>query len=246
MIQRDLVSAADKQHNNCDSNCKDILKNTGSPYTSFKATVMEEGYQVVEIPGKGRGLVATRNLEAGELVLSEKMFLKLDSNSAKDLSVFLKLDPKIKEKLGKLSCPAEDMGYDKSDPEKYLAHCLLKKFRLNRICTAEKSSSCAVFEIISMINHSCVPNVYWFWMEDKTTMEIRVLKKIAEGEEIVTTYIHLHSGAEFPLRHHRMKMLLPWKFVCRSFSILKYILQFQTFSYIFQLGLSLSGASSVL
>ena len=67
-----------------------------------------------------------------------------------------------------------------------------------------------------MINHSCVPNVYWFWMEDETTMEIRVLKKIEEGEEIVTTYIHLHSGCEFPLRHHRMRMLLPWKFVCRS------------------------------
>ena len=177
---------------------------------------MEENYQVVEVAGKGRGLVASRSLEAGELVLSEKMFLKLDGSSAKDLYVFQRLDPEIKEKLDKLSCPADDIDFDKSDPDKYLSRCLMKKFRLNRICTAEKSDSCAVFETISMINHSCVPNVYWFWMEDETTMEIRVLKKIEEGEEIVTTYIHLHSGCEFPLKHHRMRMLLPWKFVCRS------------------------------
>ena len=62
---------------------------------------VDQAYQVVEVPGKGRGLVATRTLEAGELVLSEKMFLKLDSNSAKDTSVFQKLDPEIKEKLDK-------------------------------------------------------------------------------------------------------------------------------------------------
>ena len=177
---------------------------------------MEEAYRVVEVPGKGRGLVARRTLEAGELVLSEKMFLKLDSNSAKDVSVFQRLHPEIKEKLAKLSCPAEDMDFDTSDPDKYLSRCLLKKFRLNRISLPEKSDACAVFETISMINHSCVPNVFWFWMEDETTMEIRVLKKIEEGEEIVTTYIHLDSGCEFPLRHQRVKMLLPWNFACRS------------------------------
>ena len=190
---------------------------------------VDQAYQVVEVPGKGRGLVATRTLEAGELVLSEKMFLKLDSNSAKDVSVFQKLDPEIKEKLGRLSTPAEDMDFGKSDSNKYLSHSLLKKFMFNRICTVEKSDSCAVFEMISLINHSCVPNVYWFWMEDETTMEIRVLRKIGEGEEIVTTYIHLHSGVEFPLRHHRMRMLLPWKFVCRSFVSFPYISHFQTF-----------------
>ena len=180
---------------------------------------MEEVYRMVEMSDKGRGLVATRTLNAGELVLSEKLFLKLDSSSAKDVSVFQRLHPEIKEKLSKLSCPAEDMvDFDTAEPDKYFPHCLLKKFRLNRISLPGKSDT-AVFETISMINHSCVPNVFWFWMEDETTMEIRVLKKIEEGEEIVTTYIHLDSGAEFPLRHQRMRMLLPWKFVCRSFVI---------------------------
>ena len=179
----------------------------------------EKVYQVVEVAGKGRGLVATKILETGDLVLSEKMFLKLDVDSAKDVSVFQRLDPETKEKLEKLSCPAGELDFDRSDPDQYLAQCLLKKFSLNRICTLEKSDSCAVFETISLINHSCIPNVYWFWLEDKTTMEIRVLKKIEVGEEIVATYIHLHSGLEFPLRHHRMKMLLAWKFSCRFCSL---------------------------
>ena len=34
-------------------------------------------YKLVKIEGKGRGLVSTRNLEVGDLVVSEKAFLKL-------------------------------------------------------------------------------------------------------------------------------------------------------------------------
>ena len=62
-------------------------------------------YKLVQIEGKGRGLVATRTLEIGELVLSEKAFLKTSSKF--NVSFFSHLKPEIQAKLMNLSCPAD-------------------------------------------------------------------------------------------------------------------------------------------
>ena len=196
-----------------DSNCKDSNSVSGPFVQEQKLHTnmgREKAYEIIKVPGKGRGLVATRILEVGDLVFSEKTFLKLDNSLAKDVSVFENLSPAVKEKLGRLSHPGGDLD---QDPHSSLS--LQKKFRINRIDVPEGSRFSAVFEDISMINHSCVPNVFWFWKDDEETLEIRVLKKIEEGEEIVSTYIHLHSGNPFPLRHQRWEMLQPWGFVCR-------------------------------
>ena len=83
----------------------------------------------------------------------------------------------------------------------------------NRISIGNKSNESAVFEVISMINHSCKPNVAWFTKEeDKMQKEVRVCRKIIEGEEIVASYVNL---GELPLRQQRQELLRPWAFECR-------------------------------
>ena len=70
---------------------------------------LEAPYKLVEIEGKGRGLVATRSLEVGDLVLSEKAFLKAPNNASMGFtkSFFLRLKPDIRAKLMNLSSPAD-------------------------------------------------------------------------------------------------------------------------------------------
>ena len=172
----------------------------------------EAAYKVMEIAGKGRGLVASRTLEIGELVVSERLFLKLSSGSEYDLSSFCHLDTKVQEKLTNLSCPSR-----LRDSETTPAEILQMKFLTNCIYVNpdnEKSAGSAVFETISMINHSCIPNVAWFMEEDDATRkEVRVCKRIQEGEEIVASYIDL---SQLPLRQRRRDLLMPtWNFVCR-------------------------------
>ena len=173
---------------------------------------------MAQIKGKGRDLVATRTLEVGELVFSEKAFLKMPSKSPLGFynSVFSRLKPDIRAKLMNLSCP-EDTKQGLEDNQ-----ILLMKFQANCF-EVENEGEAAVFELMSMINHSCKSNVVSFTEEaDKTRREVRVCRKIQEGDEIVVSYITLsglplHCSAVqcSALRQERMDRLRKWGFECR-------------------------------
>ena len=169
----------------------------------------QPAYKVVQMEGKGRGLVATRTLEVGELVFSEKAFLKAPRRATWGFYKFLfsRLEPDVRAKLMNLSCPEDTELKDQNQ-------ILLLKFQANCFeLENEDEDEAAVFEIMSMINHSCKSNVMWFTDEaDKTRKEVRVCRKIQEGEEIVVSYITL---SELPLRQQRMEKLGKWGFECR-------------------------------
>ena len=170
----------------------------------------QPAYKLAQIEGKGRGLVATRTLEVGELVFSEKAFLKAPRQATWGFykSLFSRLEPDIQAKLMNLACP-EDTMQDLENNK-----ILLMKFQANCFeLDDEDEDEAAVFEMLSMINHSCKSNVMWFTEEaDKTRREVCVCRKIQEGEEIVVSYITL---SELPLRQQRMAKLRKWGFECR-------------------------------
>ena len=174
-------------------------------------------YKLLQVEGKGRGLVATRTLEVGELVLSEKAFLKIPSRDVISKS-FCHLDADVEAKLMNLSCPADAM-LEKLSQESILENMskiLLRKFGANRmevLSGGGATGDSVVFETMSMINHSCMPNVAWFTEEeDDTRKEVRVCRRIQEGEEILASYIELD---ELPLKQKRREMLKFWNFECR-------------------------------
>ena len=170
---------------------------------------LEAPYKLVEIEGKGRGLVATRTLEIGELVISEKPFLI--ATNFELFQLLLNAEPEIRTKLMNLSSrPAEAMPM----PillRKFYSNCIEEKAKPTGANSAVQAS--AVFEMISMINHSCKPNVVWCPEEaDKARAEVRVCRRIKEGEEIVASYL---ASLQHPLRQERRDMLSPRGFVCR-------------------------------
>ena len=125
-------------------------------------------YRLVEIEDKGRGLVAAKDLEVGDLVFEEKAFLKLPSKA--ELSFYKtelsRLEPDIQAKLMNLSY-AENANLNNLDE----SAILLKKFNSNCFEVEDNNAlvqEAAVFEMLSMINHSCKSNVMYFSEEADT------------------------------------------------------------------------------
>ena len=73
-----------------------------------------------------------------------------------------------------------------------------------------------IYEKISLINHSCIPNVVWSWvLGDFQRKQVRALKNIEKGEEILAMY---HSSNEFcygSREFRRQELLDGFGFLCQ-------------------------------
>ena len=72
----------------------------------------------------------------------------------------------------------------------------------------------AMYKTISRINHSCAPNVVWSWIlgdKSKVEKQMRVVREIKEGEEILVRY---WGAFTFPSRDERQARLRDWNFIC--------------------------------
>lgn len=174
-------------------------------------------FEVVEVPGKGRGLVATKVLEVGDLVVSEKPLLTLKCQpTPRDFRVtmanFEKLTPEKKgvilamEETGEVKLSAGFCLLNDSEQQ------MARKFQAYAIDSGlDEDAPSALYEHICLINHSCSPNV--FWTDGKeTAQEVRVCRRIEVGEEIVAGY---YVFSDFPLRQERRdKISRERQFLC--------------------------------
>jgi len=169
---------------------------------------------VTEIPGKGRGLVAARDIKMGEQIFKEKPAIQLCLNddlpmnsretfilqSLKDQIENLPEEAKLqffKLKPDDDTCvhPIWNSFYQtvasRSSPSEYKA---LKLFVANSVHFA-KNKFVLLFLNIGLVNHSCAPNavtgcgsLYQKEKADVQVEELRASKNIAKGEEITTCY----------------------------------------------------------
>lgn len=78
-------------------------------------------------------------------------------------------------------------------------------------CFGVGSGHQAVFDVCSMFNNSCLPNVSMSWDEDDDTMNVFAVTPIAEGEELTFCY-----AGPLSARNERHEILQSiWEFDCR-------------------------------
>ena len=77
-----------------------------------------------------------------------------------------------------------------------------------------KRDGTALYTTISRINHDCSPNAEWSFLEEKRThKEVRAIRNIKKGEEVLTNYII--NNDSFPTTVHRRHILTKeWGFKC--------------------------------
>ncbi|KAI1455479.1 SET domain-containing protein [Annulohypoxylon moriforme] len=138
-------------------------------------------FEVRQIPGKGRGLVATSDIARGTRIVSEKPLFTIDSMPQ------LKIEEIIAAKIKALP---------KEQQRQYLS--LHNNFPGRRPFTGIARTNClpcgsgstvgAVYPTICLINHSCLPNACNNWNEDDEIETIHAVRPISAGEEITIDY----------------------------------------------------------
>jgi len=134
-------------------------------------------FKIEDTQHAGRGLVAARQIRAGQLILLERAALLLETDDITEENInnkIQKLKPEIKEKFASL-CPTKELAMNST------------KFTCNAVNI--DTNKFGLFLILAMVNHSCVPTAVWGSTECVDTLELRALTDISAGTEITVNYI---------------------------------------------------------
>ncbi|VDB85283.1 unnamed protein product [Peniophora sp. CBMAI 1063] len=189
-------------------------------------------YEVRDVVGRGLGVYATEDIQAGDLITAERpLIVKMAMNSARarsDLSpedilraTFANLERSMEllcsrmssETLRKYTSLYNSHKTDGSGP-------LTGIFRTNGfnvgvndpaipgVDAANGVYSC-VGALSSRYNHSCLPNASHEFNMPSFSMEIHAVRPVAKGEEITVSYTDLSATAA-----ERQAQLKPYGFTC--------------------------------
>jgi len=180
-------------------------------------------FTVQTIPGKGRGLVATRRLGLGLVVLTEVPVLvlsKLRPNYDKLMADFLNLSKDSQAKILQLQDFLE-VSEDLTDTNK-LSVKLKRIFEVNSIVSHEDDEEVMknLYLTASLLNHDCKPNLTWHSVEGR--IMVKVLRRVEKGEELTVSYINsvdgtFQRGVGCPPWRQRKERLVKYRFECRCY-----------------------------
>jgi len=175
----------------------------------------KEIFTIKEIPGKGKGMVASTHIEPGATILKEiphidVVFEDYDEALMEIIRQFGDLKKERKQEFANLFDP-EDSSNKKMSRSKilriFLANCVDIKG------PKEDEDHRGVFLMFSRINHSCSPNAVISWSKLPSEISIRASKRISIDEEITINYIR--DDGCFYLEKRRKEILQQtWNFDC--------------------------------
>ncbi|KAG6249357.1 hypothetical protein E4U23_002223 [Claviceps purpurea] len=169
-------------------------------------------YAVRDIPGKGKGLVATRNIPNGMRILSERPLIHAPFNSSNEQRKKI-----IDSQVQALNEKERDIFL--SFPNRYAFSDSATRysgiFRTSSILAdlIESRKTLAIFPQACRINHDCDNNAEKEWNCDTQRLTVHAMRDIEEGEEITVTY--LPSVSDQKARQKKLKSDYHFTCLCR-------------------------------
>ncbi|KAJ7111449.1 hypothetical protein C8R44DRAFT_856684 [Mycena epipterygia] len=142
---------------------------------------------IVDIAGKGKGVIAKERILRGTLIISEKPRITLHGGNAL-------------EKIRAL--PREDLLFFMSFPCGPNEHPIFGRLKHFTPCVGD--NAVGLCSTICRVNHTCYspkgsPNAAYFWNVGTKEEELRALKEIHEEQEIEVSYMEDISNYTDPL-----------------------------------------------
>ncbi|CAO2649924.1 Nn.00g012160.m01.CDS01 [Neocucurbitaria sp. VM-36] len=177
-------------------------------------------WKIVDIPGKDKGVVATRKIKQYETFMMDQAAVVVDMEAEKALSQrenqrLLKIavdrllvPGMIRDMSDKHEGRSDDVAEEKEEEEEGMLEEHIMKTNAFGGTIADVSSR-ALYPVISRINHACNPNSFVLFSRAGVSMAIKAYRDIQPGEEITISYLLL--GTPFTQRQHLIKR---WGFTC--------------------------------
>ena len=161
-------------------------------------------FKLVDIPGKGMGVVATCAIKRGTVIIDESA--AIDSETPVDAGALEPAeneddlaaehrgsvqDVRIITHLISNSAQAPDIMQLADSGEGRLGKTAYGVFMTNALPKGANTRFGALFLTCSRFNHSCTPNAYHSYLNDRNVQRVYVVRDIAEGDEICTSYIDM-------------------------------------------------------
>ncbi|KAF8895296.1 hypothetical protein BD779DRAFT_1498662 [Infundibulicybe gibba] len=168
------------------------------PLADTATTYRDEDIFVVrDLPGRGKGIIAARDIHRGELVIREQpLFVvphSISSSPAELISTSLShLGQASREAFFNLSY----IGFPEDlEPRDHLDRVALAIFETNAVSAGD---GVGIFPRMARLNHGCSSafNVVYSWRTEESALVVHALKDIREGDELLTTYTNTKRPRE--------------------------------------------------
>lgn len=170
-------------------------------------------YTIVDIPGKGKGVVATRKINQFETIMKtfpvviadNAFFPQEEGDTGQGNSRARKFFQKALEQLGDI-----DKVKTMARSRKGKVHLLEDVVRTNSFGMTINGRGCkGMYPEIARLNHACDPNAFPRFTSKDLAMTAVATRDIMPGEEITISYIPLGMPSSY-----RAKSLRNWNFEC--------------------------------
>ncbi|KZV66042.1 SET domain-containing protein [Peniophora sp. CONT] len=160
--------------------------------------------RVVDIPGQGKGVLASRSFQTGELVVAERpllvqpavdMSLNLSARNGGSQTVNMRnwcLTQLVREKVRPQDRAAMQALHNahSTDPADFAGIFDTNALTIPRL-PGHNAPYGALCAHLARINHSCTPNTYWRWDTRTYAVHLYAARPIAEGEQLSIPYVPL-------------------------------------------------------
>ncbi|KAK0187869.1 hypothetical protein F5146DRAFT_731719 [Armillaria mellea] len=146
-------------------------------------------FEVVDLPGRGKGVVAARDIQRGELVILEKpLFIVPYSTSDSPTTLISRHVQSLNDVDYHAFFNLSYVNFPKNmDPEVHRDEVALAIFQTNAVAAGE---GVGIFPRMARLNHGCSSafNVVYSWRQAEGKIVVHALQNISKGQELLTTY----------------------------------------------------------
>jgi hypothetical protein len=165
-------------------------------------------YTLQDLPGKGKGLVANRNIPKGTRILEERPIIRIPEHREIDEGLNANIVQQVEslnEHQQQCFCSLYNLYPCENAAEMYLGIV-----RTNALPIEADGVGGGIFLEACRINHACNNNAQKYWNKRTKRHTVHALRNISKGEEITIYYPSLKSSREV----RRQKLKAKFGFLC--------------------------------